>query len=142
MDEHDWKRRAAAWDIRQQQARDQGRLQVVKDDAAARAREELLDERRREHEETEWELRTELIKQSRDMLNSKLYRLQTKKVSPDGKTIIYEFAPARWSKFTAVQMIELAHKLGRINLQMPTGVPKVKTDQNAAWESPLFETDG
>jgi hypothetical protein len=142
MDEHHWKRRAMAWDIRQQQARDQGRLQAIQDDAAARAREELLDERRREHEETEWELRTELITQARDMLQTKLYRQKSKEVSADGHTTVYEFVPAGWSKFTAVQMIELAHRLGRINLQMPTGVPKVKTDQNAAWESLLFESDG
>lgn len=127
-----WRDRARAWDGRGAKVAQEAREEVIRNDAAARTREEIRSARRLEQEEAEWAMQQKLLAKAEEMLASALYRRKTE----DGANVIQ---PARWSLRTAVDFIELAHRLGRASAKMPI-LPE--EDKSADPSMEFFDTSG
>lgn len=112
--DHHWKDRATAFDVRGQDVANAAREETIATEVKAQTREQILADRRLDQSELEWKLRGELVAKAREMLAAKLYRT---KAIQNGQVI--EIAPVKWSMYTAVQMLELAAKLGRTSAKMP-----------------------
>ena len=127
-----WADRARDYDRRAHEADEQGRIDAIRQGAADRAK--VREGRKLLAEESEWQLRTALLEKARTMLDSALYRRET---SEDGKTI--KVLPAKWSFRSAVEMIALACKLGRLSARMP---PIAEAEPTAELGESFFFTSG
>jgi hypothetical protein len=129
-----WAARSAAWDAHQAEIVKQASEEALRQDATERARAKLREQRRKQHEEDEWELRGLLIAKGREML---AHPLLTRKGSQDGKSVT--ILPAKWSLLTMVEILTLATRLGRTSSRMPVQAePEVSGDLGATF----FETSG
>lgn len=112
---YNWVVRAKSYDLRNEHVKDDAKVAVIID------QQQLLMERRTALKETGWELASSLFEKARQMLAFPITRV-SRETKDNGKTLITNIEPAKWTVKDIARMADIANKIARLSVDLPTEI--------------------